>query len=724
MIKIILTEISSYEGVVCVHRLYGQCRIIRECIHEIEDRPPGEDIEIYEKRGGNKLKLMQDGRYIGAQLSHVQVYANAYDEDNTPLVILLNFKSEVTKRPAPKFFKYSQLTSLIRWNESKRMSEICHFNGNQVHLFRTIMNENSKLSSALTYQMDITIGEYNGNKICVTNETSSLPALEMSGFRKYKHEPVNAHGQTNSCVMVDRETPLSSGKNPIGEVQGKKYSHICSYYYSEFAEAILLEFNSSEGTFYYTQRKNEKTQGWAKLDKVMAKMLLNEEIETNQIHSTLVSDSHRKLLLLLRTLVVVHKNTVVLPIDRQSRYGKDDVADAIKSSGSEICPNPECLTSQPENVYVKRENCPDLERAGYACYRSTLRPEGQGEGGVLRLLVPSESCQYSEIKLLGEYSGLDQEPLQQKSSELGPLAYLRKDFNLYVFFYGRDPRPLFFCCNGTGYRPLSSLEYAEYWVKMPEMFECPISADSSEKLVSVLSEIIGSLTIVDLSFRPAGGAALASEMANSQARKRFSHVAQPISNAPTIRVTLSNNSSYRKYIHRFCDMDGRADGYRLGFVKYCSSANANVEYDITKQLVSVDAYYNLHDCELIFPLMLVFHFKDGPSEYYRLVSGDPTIKKWRKIKRGEVDQELLKKIKDDDDIEGALEDISHALKISFTKAQGQSFLFNLLCSGGDGVNWVVMGASVGGVGVGAILGAYAGYLIFKHYADTPPVVQN
>ncbi|UKJ87931.2 hypothetical protein MACJ_000373 [Theileria orientalis] len=705
MVKIVLSATQSYEGVVCVQQRYTQCKLINECNHHISTSEGQNVIEIYKTDGENKLTLTLNGQYSDSQLSLSQVYSNAYDGGNTPLVLILNFGFKNRKLPGPKFCKYSEISSLINSNATKPISEISNYIENPNFLLKSILDENDKLSSILTYQLDVRSVDYNGKKIKVTNETATLPDFKRNGFVKYKHTPGDNFTNTKSCVMYNREILVNASKNSIEHIQGKKNLHVCVYFCSQFNDPLLLEFNDGATIQYYIQKKTGTALCWVKLTKNKCKELLSEDVENDEILCEFIANSHRKLINLLKTLVLLFKNTVTLVLDNQTPYGKDLVTRVLKDSDSNIYPNPDCIPSQPQSIVVKKETCPDLEKAGYVCYSSTFKVKASVDTGDLRILVPSARDLFSEIKLL------------KNDNDKAPtlLSYLKSQLTLYVFFYDRDPRPLLFYYNGTGYRPFTPLEYDHYWVKITDNFIFPCNANDSEKLVSILSKIVASLTTVELSFRPKNMAKSENEKPNSEGSQHESYIVQLISKAPCVKVTHCNKNCYRKYTHRPCGVDGKSDGYRLGLVNYhCANTTANVDYDIIKQLTAVDAYYNLYDHELSFPLLVVLHFKDDASEYYRLTSKDPKSKKWTKVENVDNGLELLKKMKSRDNVEGALYEIRNSLEIIFKSDQKQKPLFDPVNCKEDSISWVAIVASFGALGISCCLAAYSVYSIYKN----------
>ncbi|UKJ89158.2 hypothetical protein MACJ_002405 [Theileria orientalis] len=78
------------------------------------------------------------------------------------------------------------------------------------------------------------------------------------------------------------------------------------------------------------------------------------------------------------------------------------------------------------------------------------------------------------------------------------LTYSNDHNDLYVYFYGEDPRPLLLGYNGTAYRPKSLADYNKKWVKEDGIrFECRSGLDD-KRLLRILSEVVGILNVVEL----------------------------------------------------------------------------------------------------------------------------------------------------------------------------------------------------------------------------------
>ncbi|UKK01696.2 hypothetical protein MACK_001049 [Theileria orientalis] len=244
-----------------------------------------------------------------------------------------------------------------------------------------------------------------------------------------------------------------------------------------------------------------------------------------------------------------------------------------------------------------------------------------------------------------------------KNGQKIDVTYTTCKGDLYVFFYGEDPRPLMLCYDNNAAGPL------------PGTGELDIPFRADPKVLKALYDVSQFMNPVRLCLGPDAYNTLdpqhgqQQQLGQSEGPKQWSYAID--TNPPhsvCVRVTGIDLRCYKQYVHR-----PAIDGYRLGAVTYAGAVDAGegsqeaakptqngtqcgesdtrsgwstrwnlftcstgsgplplppnpfcFEYDSSKQLWSVCVYYYMYDIGHKWPLVVELGFRGQSSEFYRL----------------------------------------------------------------------------------------------------------
>ncbi|BAM42379.1 conserved hypothetical protein [Theileria orientalis strain Shintoku] len=389
---------------------------------------------------------------------------------------------------------------------------------------------------------------------------------------------------------------------------------------------------------------------------------------------------------------------------------------------AKLCDNKGQPSAPPEpnatEIPVEEVNCPGLKPGGYRCFKHDLvsanhiesvgglvlrvfakhtgggpgtqsangkcQPcpkQGEGQGNEGLELCTGQTTSDGETGCKNGKNGCK----NGKNGQSVQLSYTTCKGNLYVFFYGEDPRPLMLCYNDHAYRPVCMDEYCKQWVRVGNGAQKAVSCFCSDQgqqtgrkgepkfntpallpelyRVSVLlnpvylcltQRAISTLKPKRPDQQPGSADGSSSASGPQAAADDYTYLTHNYPPDPVrVRVTTQDLQCYRRYTHK-----PEHEGFRLGRVTYaqppcpegagagqgtgavngpsCPSSPAATtaptttttttqafcfKYAPEKQLQTVCTYYYMYDCAHYWPLVVELGFKGRPSEWWRLCSG-------------------------------------------------------------------------------------------------------
>ncbi|UKK02429.2 hypothetical protein MACK_002522 [Theileria orientalis] len=303
-------------------------------------------------------------------------------------------------------------------------------------------------------------------------------------------------------------------------------------------------------------------------------------------------------------------------------------------------------------ITVKEVKCDkSYTNAGYRCFRHVLvNTQGIEDVGGLKLAVFSghgTQGSVAEITLCTGVKGAN------NGKKVEPLTYTVCKGDLYVFFYGEDPRPLMLCYDNNAYRPMTMETYCKEWVRVNENGSgattgsgCADPKIGDPKVLGALYDVSQFMNPVRLCLGPDAYKTLdpkhgqqqqqqqpaAQSGQGKQAKPAKLEWSYPIDQNPKppvcVRVTGIDLRCYKQYVHQ-----PEKQGFRLGAVTYAGSEGAAkpaqngtcspaapgaspttttpycFEYESSKQLLSVCVYYYMYDIDHNWPLVVELGFK-------------------------------------------------------------------------------------------------------------------
>ncbi|UKK02466.2 hypothetical protein MACK_002559 [Theileria orientalis] len=344
-------------------------------------------------------------------------------------------------------------------------------------------------------------------------------------------------------------------------------------------------------------------------------------------------------------------------------------AQLFEANGKPVSP-PGSPSANHIDVKVQEVNChKSYSEAGYRCFchRLTSTQNIEDVGGLKLAVFDGPSKQ--EIALCENSTG----DKGSNNGKIDQITYTTCKGDLYVFFYGDDPRPLMLCYDGGAYRPMTMAGYCTHWVKVDGattgsgQLDIPFRADP--KVLEALYQVSVFMNPVRLCLTEEAIEAMehkknqSSQQAGSQKPGEHLYVAHAYP-PQCIRVKVTGNDlrCYKQYVHR-----PAIDGYRLGQVTYAGAVDAGTSvkpaqngtctasqtpgpagpagtpggtcqapgsapgtpsttsstgfcfaYPPEKQLWSVCVYYYMYDIGHNWPLVVELGFKGQSSEFFRL----------------------------------------------------------------------------------------------------------
>ncbi|UKK01509.2 hypothetical protein MACK_002325 [Theileria orientalis] len=311
------------------------------------------------------------------------------------------------------------------------------------------------------------------------------------------------------------------------------------------------------------------------------------------------------------------------------------------------------------SITVTEVNChKSYTNAGYRCFQHLLMSaENIEDVGGLKLAVFDGPGKQEIALCTGDKTA--------KNGKIDQITYTTCKGDLYVFFYGEDPRPLLLCYDGHAYRPTSMAGYCKTWVKVDGEtvgtgeLDIPFRADP--KVLKALYDVSRFMNPVKLclgqgayqKLDPQHGQQQQSEQSEGPkpAKQEWTYTIDTNPKPPVcVRVTGIDLRCYKQYVHR-----PAIDGYRLGKVTYveakggasvqpgtCTASQTGpggpsltcpqgaagpgapagtpycFEYDSSRQLWSVCVYYYMYDKDHNWPLVVELGFRGQSSEFFRL----------------------------------------------------------------------------------------------------------
>ncbi|BAM40333.1 conserved hypothetical protein [Theileria orientalis strain Shintoku] len=278
-------------------------------------------------------------------------------------------------------------------------------------------------------------------------------------------------------------------------------------------------------------------------------------------------------------------------------------------------------------IPVEEVHCPGLQPGGYRCFKHALTTaSGISEVGGLVLCLwvdkaggKGASAQCQPCPKQGEGQGNEGLELCDgqttsngetgcKNGETGgkngkngqsvQLSYTTCKGNLYVFFYGEDPRPLMLCYDKHAYRPVCMADYCKQWVRvgngpggagstncmcddktfdanklLPELFRVSVLLNPVYLRLTV--EAIAKLKPKRPDQQPGSAGTNGQQQPSSQsvstdgqtgsaAADDYTYLTHNYPPDPVrVRVTTQDLQCYRRYTHK-----PEHEGFRLGRVTY------------------------------------------------------------------------------------------------------------------------------------------------------------
>ncbi|UKK01724.2 hypothetical protein MACK_001077 [Theileria orientalis] len=506
---------------------------------------------------------------------------------------------------------------------------------------------------------------YKGQQIKVQVKCEPVNAKSGSTcYRKLTHQPIGtgSNGATNGFRLGDVEYCPNGGSRRTGTIDyygngsngapgngnlasaTNKYSPLTSvraYFYDQdkgYCDPLLvvLEFNNgSTGTEKECYKLTSSASGtkleWEKDTDACKKVVEGQDTDNGKLARHL--DSIRYCLKKV-VKVELHHNKAS---DGYSLVGRE----AKKGTGSGFDQSINGTGTVEVKVEVCECKCDALTDSNYRCVKhdlTTALAKYHDQVAGLAFTLPGQGGKEAELKLHNQY--------------MTPIMYNRCMGDIYVYFYGDDPRPLLLSYNKQAYSAKSMNEYdLQKWHKDQDADKCDCSKPQPDqcKLVASLVRVSNFLNPVKLHQVP-------------QIHNNRDYYTIHWFNTQPIRVKVEEKKAdksfcYNRYTHKHFGVGCGGEGFRLGDVAYCrngtgsrhgtkregkidyygngsngadsSPGNGNLA-DTNKYnpLTSVRAYFYNADTDYKDPLLVVLEFAKATlgngteKECYRLKPGN------------------------------------------------------------------------------------------------------
>ncbi|UKJ89209.2 hypothetical protein MACJ_002457 [Theileria orientalis] len=634
----------------------------------------------------------------GQTFDSVLVYYTSSEDDPGDLAILIELVKDCTRTHIRRIAKDPP-----RWIEQE-----FNYNGD-IKLIGLLNLTKEIINAEIIYELD-------KNSVSQVYSSRGVIVLEDSSsnfeHKIYMHKSLDYATKKALLLYCGKKIELvanhkiQNGPDKLIQLEEDIFTEIKTYALSRNVNEHLLIKLIKANKNYYLYRYSKDGTKWKQLGLQELKdaginLSIVDRWDLSQQLEILFEDQpdSQSILNILLNHISLGVNSIIILLDKKLPYGKSEINPLITT---EIPPID--IENNSIDVTIDDESsvkCLKLDGYRVCNHNITIATNSKKISDANKLYLRF----YFDSNMIKLYD--------KAGDKHTPVEYHQGTNDLHVYYYGDDPRPLLSCYAGSAYIP-SSKNYWK-WVSRDEIskYLCEDTSDS-QKLLAVLSEVIGFLNLVQLKKKTESVLAENKEP-QSDGNHNYLYRLQKFNGYDiSIKLTYRNEKCYRVYTHTANGTGDNGSNYRLGYIEHEGS---NLIYDHVKPLSKVNVYYNVYDHSLDYPLLVVLEFdRNSDKEYYKLKDNNKNTKLWEKIQENSIDQDILKKLKDPKKIEDGLYELREDLKIEFDKSK-MSLFKDAECKEGEINKALVAGTTVGTAAVVATV-ASVGVLVSKNIAAT------